>query len=209
MNFGIFNTETKRIEKIVKCFSGLILKTDKILDAGAGTKQYEHFFSHCNYESCDSESPFWKDIKHTFYCDLHNIPVNDNNYDFILCTQVLEHVESPELVLKEFYRILRPGGQIVITVPYCWALHAEPRHFQNFSEYGFKILAKNTNFKIIHLSRRGGVFGVLNAICLTAERNIFKPFFILAAPIFFLLDKFECDKIKSWTIGYNIILQKM
>jgi ubiquinone/menaquinone biosynthesis C-methylase UbiE len=39
------------------------------------------------------------------------IPVPDSTYDLVLCTQVMEHVPDPLGVLREFHRVLKPGGQ--------------------------------------------------------------------------------------------------
>jgi ubiquinone/menaquinone biosynthesis C-methylase UbiE len=45
------------------------------------------------------------------------LPFNNNSFDFINMAEVIEHVESPLSVLKEVYRVLRPGGQAYMSIP--------------------------------------------------------------------------------------------
>jgi 2-polyprenyl-3-methyl-5-hydroxy-6-metoxy-1,4-benzoquinol methylase len=87
----------------------------KVLDVGAGTCPYRKFFSHCDYKTQDFkkyEGPkLWgaKDYGQIdFESDIIDIPVDDNSYDVILCTEVLEHVPEPVPALKELARIINP-----------------------------------------------------------------------------------------------------
>jgi ubiquinone/menaquinone biosynthesis C-methylase UbiE len=45
------------------------------------------------------------------------LPLPDNEFDCILILAVLEHLEHPEEIIRECYRILRPGGRLIITIP--------------------------------------------------------------------------------------------
>lgn len=49
--------------------------------------------------------------------DANVLPFPDNHFDFITCTEVLEHVPGFQKAIKEIYRVLKPGGQFAITVP--------------------------------------------------------------------------------------------
>lgn len=49
--------------------------------------------------------------------DITNIPYEDNMFDFIMCTHVLEHVEDDKKAMKELYRVLKKGGNALINVP--------------------------------------------------------------------------------------------
>lgn len=52
--------------------------------------------------------------------DALNLPFPDNAFDFIICSEVLEHLWADEAAIREFTRILRPGGRMVVTVPTRW-----------------------------------------------------------------------------------------
>ncbi len=49
--------------------------------------------------------------------DITDIPYEDNMFDFIMCTHVLEHVEDDNKAMKELYRVLKKGGNALINVP--------------------------------------------------------------------------------------------
>ena len=65
-----------------------------------------------NYITADLESP-WAKVK----MDVHDIPFEDNHFDIVFCNHVLEHVEDDLKVLKEFYRVLKPGGWAILQSP--------------------------------------------------------------------------------------------
>lgn len=52
--------------------------------------------------------------------DALNLPFADDTFDFIICSEVLEHIWADEAAIREFTRILRPGGRMVVTVPTRW-----------------------------------------------------------------------------------------
>jgi len=222
------DAETFSIVKFVEFVSKEVKSSDKVLDAGAGSCPYKMYVSHASYESTDFDDIFDKSSidKHDFICSLDNIPKSDNSYDVIVNTQVLEHVEFPQEVINEFYRILKPGGKLFLTAPQGWGVHGEPYHFFNFTKYGLESLFKNAGFKITFIKPRGGIFWYLgnrikilpNYIFLqyVKQRNlksvlmsiILFPFYLISVPIcsflipllFFCLDRL--DKKQDYTLGY-------
>lgn len=52
-----------------------------------------------------------------FHIDILNIPFADESWDFIVCHHVIEHLSDDRRGLREFYRILRPGGLAIVSVP--------------------------------------------------------------------------------------------
>ena len=146
------------IAEFMRFASKEIKETDRVLDAGADTCPYKKYFAHAHYESTDIKDTMDEAHKHTFICSLDNIPKEDSTYDAIINTQVLEHVGYPQTVIKEFYRILKPGGKLFLTAPQGWGVHAEPYNFFNFTKFGLELLFKEAGFKIIFVKPRGGMF---------------------------------------------------
>ncbi len=219
------DAESFGIIKFMEFATKKVKPTDKVLDAGAGSCPYRTYFTHAKYESTDVFDSSSK-AKHNFFCSLDKIPKPDNFYDVIVNTQVLEHVEYPQKVINEFYRILKSGGQLFLTAPQGWGLHEEPRHFFNFTKYGLESLFKNAGFKIVFIEPRGGIFWYLGNRIKTTPYYIFSqykgstepksrflayilfPFYLLAKPIceylipllFFYLDRL--DRKQEYTLGY-------
>src|SRR3989344_8661916 len=141
-----FNPRRYEIETFVANSAKKMSKGSKVLDAGAGPCPYKKMFSHCKYEATD-----FKDTHKLldFICTLDNIPKQSNFYDAVLCTEVLEHVENPQVVVNEFQRILKKNGKLFITVPQGWMLHQEPYNFFYFTKYGLSSLLNKAGFKKI------------------------------------------------------------
>lgn len=51
------------------------------------------------------------------YMDLLDLPQKDRTIDYVLCNQVLEHIPDDMTAIKEMYRVLKPGGEAIVTVP--------------------------------------------------------------------------------------------
>ena len=87
--------------------------------------------------------------------DAELIPLKDRCAGTVLCTEVLEHVRNPHLVLNEVYRILKPSGKLLLTVP---GIHV-PKHeklphqrdYRRFSKVYLRQLLKEHNFTILEM----------------------------------------------------------
>lgn len=56
-------------------------------------------------------------IKETVYGNLQSLPFDSESFDLITSNMVVEHLADPEQAFKEFYRVLRPGGNVIIHTP--------------------------------------------------------------------------------------------
>ena len=136
-----------------------------LLDAGAGDSPYRRYFSHAHYIAADFADTGYHEFGSLhIVCDLGALPIHDCAFDAVLCTQVLEHVPDPGLVLREFARVLRPGGRLFLTVPQSWEVHEAPYDYFRFTRYGLTLLLRRAALEVIKLEPRGGYF------CFLAER---------------------------------------
>ncbi|HMK17653.1 MAG TPA: class I SAM-dependent methyltransferase [Chitinophagaceae bacterium] len=140
-----------------------------ILDAGAGESQFKKFCDHLKYIAQDFgqysgegnvglQTGTWDNTKLDIVSDILSIPLPDHSVDAIMCTEVLEHIPDPLGAIKEFSRLIKPGGYLLITAPFASITHFAPYHFasglsrffyeKNLAENGFKItdLQLNGNF---------------------------------------------------------------
>ncbi len=126
-----------------------IAKESKIiLDVGGGhrfqkgMKKYQELFKNHDYKTLDCVEDYKPDI----LGDIKNIPLADETVDAIICRAVLEHVDDPFKAVAEIYRILKPAGQCLISLPFLYPYHAEKGYYGDFYRYtadGVKYLFRN------------------------------------------------------------------
>ncbi len=141
----IWNFNKIRRDQWVQEVASSIPAGSRVLDIGAGSGPYREFFSHCTYQTQDfaqlSDEQLWGKSGYTkidYVCDLTAIPLENGTIDVILCTEVLEHIAEPLKAIEEFSRLLKPGGQMILTVPLGSGLHQMPHHYYGgFTPYFF------------------------------------------------------------------------
>lgn len=125
-------------EKMIKIFS----EKQQVIDIGGGlriNKEKNNRFEEKNawlldyikkvdYKILDKVSDYNPDI----VGDIHDLPLEDNSIDAIICNAVLEHVEEPQKAVKEMYRVLKPGGYCFIYTPFLFYYHAMPGYYKDF-----------------------------------------------------------------------------
>jgi len=79
--------------------------------------------------------------------------IQSNRYDVVICTEVLEHTLDPFGAVKEIYRILKPGGILVMTTPLNFRIHNPLPDCWRFTEHGLRQLLKD--FKSVEIIENG------------------------------------------------------
>jgi SAM-dependent methyltransferase len=82
-------------------------------------------------------------------------PVRDSQADVVLATETLEHVPDPPAFLEEAHRCLRPGGRLVLTVPFAARWHYIPNDYWRFTPSALRILLERAGFDQIVVNARG------------------------------------------------------
>ena len=110
----------------------------ELLDVGCGRQPYASYLTHVTRKrTCDFDS---KRGQVDFECPADRIPLPDQSLDSIFCTEVLEHVPDPAAVWREFGRLLRPGGKVLLATPMYWPGHEEPYDYYRYTEFGLRRL---------------------------------------------------------------------
>ena len=117
----------------------------RILDYGCGGSPYRSLFGSCTYHRADLAGDFPVDFK---YGPDSRLPAELADYDCVLSTQVLEHVLSPTAYLAEAYRVLRPGGHLLLSTHGLFEDHFCPYDYWRWTVYGLRKLVEETGFKI-------------------------------------------------------------
>jgi SAM-dependent methyltransferase len=144
------------------------------------------------------------------------IPVADSSFDTALCTAVLEHLEEPELALRECHRVLRPNGVAIYSVPFIWHLHETPRDFFRFSKYGLEYLFRKTGFEVVEMRALSGfwvTFGQMLVYYLYRFNSgplrwlrIIDAAGLAIQGLAYLFDRI--DRAEQWTWMYLVVARK-
>jgi ubiquinone/menaquinone biosynthesis C-methylase UbiE len=146
----------------------------RLLDAGAGEMQFKDLCSHLEYVSQDFDKydgkgdgaglqmGRWSAARVDIVSDITDVPAADASFDAILCTEVLEHLPEPVLAFKEFSRLLRARGDLIMTAPFNSLTHFAPYHFYTgFNRYFYEHHLPKLGFDVVEITENGNFFEFL------------------------------------------------
>ena len=103
-----------------------------------------------------------------FY-DGKTLPFDNNHFDSIFLSEVCEHLFDVDATFTEINRVLKPGGKVMITMPFMYPEHEIPYDFGRYTEFGFKEVLDRNKFKIIKHQKLGtsieAISQLLNTYC--------------------------------------------
>ncbi len=137
--------------------------TDKslILDIGGkkthkrGCFKIEDYNSNTHYINIDHKT------NPDLFCDAGKLSIKNNQYDLVILSEILEHVNNPLLVLQESFRVLKPGGLMFITIPFMIFVHNDPQDYGRYTDTWFNENLIKVGFKNIEINKQGLFFSVL------------------------------------------------
>jgi len=146
----------------------------RILDAGAGEMKYKQYCAHLNYVSQDFaqydgmgdgtglQTGKWHQSHLDIVSDITRIPEPDASFDAVMCIEVLEHLPNPIDALRELHRLLKSGGKLILTAPFCCLTHMAPYFYQTgFSRYFYEYWFRQFGFHLVELELNGNFFEFL------------------------------------------------
>jgi len=211
----VVNLIALRYREIVpQFFSG------RLVDLGcAGVPLYGYYKKYISEVVCVDWADSFHESSHLDIVQDLNQPLQleDNQFDTALLSDVLEHIREPQNLINEVYRVLKPGGKLIINVPFMYWLHEDPYDYFRYTKYGLEYLLRNSGFEIVLLDEYGGAPEVVADIF---AKNI-KKLPVLGKPIAlfvqwscFLFAKSALGKriskktSKKFPFGYVIVVEK-
>ena len=133
----------------------LAIASVNCLDVGCGDRPYEYLFGQGKYIGIDVgvSGRSTKLKKPELFYDGKNIPYSDNQFDLVLCTQVLEHVSDPFSLIKEMVRVCKQGGGVIISLPFVYQEHEQPFDYFRFTIFGITELIENAAMKVVSIRK--------------------------------------------------------
>ena len=130
----------------------------KVLDFGCGKKPYQSLFINAReYIGVDyeGEGHSHKNEQVDVFYDGKTIPFENNTFDSIFCSEVLEHIFNPDEILSELSRVVKCGGKLLLTCPFVWGEHEIPVDYARYTQFALKHLLQNHSFKIVLFEKAG------------------------------------------------------
>ena len=190
-----------------------------LYDLGCGTRPYEDFIAPCvtRYIGVD-----WGNTLHEQKMDLvadlnKPLPIEDQVADTVVCFQTLEHLSEPQQLLSEAYRIMKPGAQLLLTVPFMFHVHEAPYDYFRYTQYGLEYLLKKAGFEEVRVTPDTGFWATF-ALKINYQtyryherlgkwvHYVLAPFWLFNQLIWPLLDRL--DKNPRDTISYCVTARK-
>lgn len=139
----------------------LLSLTGRVLDVGCGVKPYRPWAAEADeYVGIDVTPGSEVDV---VIQPNGRWPLESESFDAVICTQVLEHVAALELTVDEITRVLKPGGRVVVTIPFTYNEHGSPHDYRRLSPHGLRTLFAK-DFEIISLRTEGGIGSTIGTL---------------------------------------------
>ena len=140
----------------------------RVLDIGCGKKPYFPYFA-ANVDEyvgvdIDVDNPMADML-----APVEDLPVEDDSFEVVLCTQVLEHAGDPDQAVTELYRVTAPGGRVLASTHGVQVYHPSPEDHWRWTHSGLELLfLRNAAWKSISVHPAGGA-----ATCLASMTGIY------------------------------------
>lgn len=194
-----------------------------LLDAGCGAQPYRKYCKHLNYKAQDfgkysvDEKPSYGAMRSNDYqygdldyiCDIINIPEDSGHFDAILCSEVLEHLPAPLDAVREFSRLLKPQGTLIMTFPGICMRHMDPYFYSAGLSDRWVEFALGNNFEY-RVEANGGYYKFMAGETLRSmsQSGFFGRLVLFPSLIYFFQKKENDYSSNTLTNQYLVVARK-
>lgn len=145
------------------------------------------------------------------------IPFQSETFDWVICAEVLEFIESPDLMMSEIARVLKCGGRLFLTSPFLFRIHDPAHDLQRFTRLKLEKLFQASKLEVVQVKVHGFFFTVLADFLKQSVAQIKSSVLrgllgVIAIPILELLCLLDqlaivqnSDFFSSYTTGYTFV----
>jgi SAM-dependent methyltransferase len=140
----------------------------RVLDVGAGTGYAGRLLDPSCTVYIPTDLPSGRDAgdplvarggeRPRVHCSGYDLPFADGSVEGVTLLMVLEHLERPDRALAEAYRVLAPGGMILVSVPFAFPVHGYPHDFRRWTPRGIEAELTRAGFGLVETVQMGNAF---------------------------------------------------
>ena len=193
-----------------------------LLDLGCGNKPYKEWYGPLTESSTGCDAVQSSENVVDTICLAKELPYQNEYFDTVFSTQVLEHVFEQQQMINEAARVLKQNGCLILSVPFTWELHEEPYDFFRITKYGLKEMFEKSGFQIEYIKANGGKWAALFQMMINTVYSTFKyktvkakflKIIFLELKLTWLINRFAIwvDKRhfdEGWTLNYIVVAKK-
>lgn len=138
----------------------------RCMDFGCGISPYKKLLAVDEYIGVEIETEDKK--PGIIYYDGYKLPFADESFDSIISSEVFEHVFNIEDIVAELNRVLKPGGMMLLTIPFAYPRHCEPHDYRRWTLEGVKVLLGNAGFELVEGRTSSGYWE-----CIAQFQNVY------------------------------------
>lgn len=151
-NWVIYDIGDKWLRRFTDKYKG------NLYDLGCGEMPFKNWL--LNYAETYTGVD-WGNSLHTIEADIladlnKPLPIQDKVADTVISFSVMEHLCEPQLFLDEAHRILKPGGWVILQVPFMWHVHEAPYDYFRYTRYGLLYMFEKSGFSEITIYSQTG-----------------------------------------------------
>ncbi len=148
---------------------------------------------------------------------IENWPFEPASFDTVLLTDVLEHIAEPMNVMRQIAAILRPGGKLILGVPFFYWLHEQPHDYYRYTKHALRRFCELAGLRVVELESYGGLPEVLLDLTSKGLELLPRPLKVSLRPLHTLVSRISestsCQKLSNWSkeefpLGYILIAEK-
>lgn len=199
-----------------------------LLDAGCGSQQYRVHCGHLQYRAqdfgqytADISKGFTSELggedgyqygKLDYTGDVWNIDERASTFDAILCTEVFEHIPYPTETIREFSRLIKPGGRLILTLPSNCLRHMDPYFFYSgFTNRYLEKFLTESGFRIDRMEPVGDYYSWIAAE-LGRTMKTHSPLvslFLAPALLWYMMKRKTFVSTNTLCMGYHVVATKI